>query len=70
MVRLHADWKQIVLKAWSIRWMILAAVFSASEVIVPLYYDSLPRNLFAILSGVSVAGALVSRIVAQSNLDG
>lgn len=69
MVRLHADWKQIVLKAWSIRWMILAAVFSASEVIVPLYYDSLPRNMFAILSGVSVAGALVSRIVAQSNLD-
>ena len=70
MLQLHADWKSILKRAWSVRWMLLVAFFSAAEVIVPLYFDSLPRNLFAALSGVSVAGALISRIIVQNNLDG
>ena len=70
MARIHADWRNILKRAWSIRWMAIAVLCSTAQVVVPLYYDSLPRNLFAILSGVSVSGALISRIVAQSNLDG
>lgn len=65
-MKLHSNWKAILKKAWSIRFMVLAAVFSAAEIIVPLYADSLPRNLFAVLSGVSVAGAFAARLVAQN----
>lgn len=66
-MKLLGDWKQILTKAWSIRFMVLAGVFSAAEVIVPLYADAIPRNLFAILSGISVAGAFISRLLAQNS---
>jgi len=64
-MRLKPDWKAILMKAWSIRLAALAAVLTGAEVVVPLFADSVPRNLFALLSFITVVAAMVARIVAQ-----
>ena len=63
-----ADWKRILRKAWSVRLILLAGLLSAAEVMLPFYNGSLPRGWFAALSGLSVAGAFVARIVAQPRM--
>lgn len=62
---LHDEWRVILRKAWSVRLIALAFVLSAAEVIVPFFGDVLPKGVFAALSGLTVAGAFVARLVAQ-----
>lgn len=67
---LVSNWRDVLRKAWSVRLMILAGLLSGLEVALPLIdglYD-IPRGLFAALSGVTVAGAFVSRLLAQRGL--
>lgn len=66
---LKSDWKQILRKAWSVRLIVLAGLFSALEVIVPLFDDAFPRNTFAVLSGITTAAALIARVMMQRNMD-
>ena len=65
---LHRDWKRILRKAWSVRLILLAGLLSGIEVMLPFYDGSMPRGWFAALSGLSVAGAFVARIVAQPRM--
>lgn len=67
-MRLSANWKQIVKKAWSFRLFALAGVLTTCEVILPLYVDDLPRSLFAGLSLIVITAALIARVVAQKDL--
>jgi hypothetical protein len=71
-MQLRHDWQWIVTRAWSVRWMAIAAALSGIEVVLPMFADDppLPRGYFSILSGLAVAGAFVSRIVAQRRPDG
>lgn len=64
------EWELVLKKAWSARLMIVAAILSGAEVIVPLFSDALPRGVFAVLSMVTVSGAFIARFVAQENLRG
>ena len=64
-MNLAPDWKKILKKAWSVRLLVVSALFTAAEVVVPLFYDQLPRNMFALLSGVTAAGALIARVTLQ-----
>lgn len=64
------DWREVLRKAWSLRLMLLAAVLSALEVALPFFQPDLPRGWFALLSGLTVGGAFVARLVAQRNLRG
>ena len=64
----NPNWKQIIRKAWSIRFMTMAAILSACEVVLPLYEDTIPKNLFASLSFFFVTAAFISRIVAQRDV--
>ena len=66
---LKPNWPDILRRAWSIRLGVLAGFFSGAELILPLYADSLPRNVFALLSMLSVMGAVVARLVAQPKAD-
>jgi len=50
--------------------LIISALFTAAEVIVPLFFEQLPRNVFAVLSGVTAAGALIARVIMQKDLNG
>jgi hypothetical protein len=67
-MKLYDNWKEIIVKAWSIRFMLIAGLLSGIEIVLPLFADQFPRNLFAILSFIFVAAAFVSRLVAQRNV--
>lgn len=67
-VALYQNWKEIIRKAWSIRFMAIAAILSACEIVLPMYEDTIPKNLFASLSFFFVAAAFISRIIAQRNV--
>lgn len=59
------DWKKVLKKAWSVRLIVLAALLSAAEVILPLYSQYFDTGTFAKLSFVATAGALIARLLAQ-----
>lgn len=67
-MKLYDNWKEIVRKAWSIRFMLIAGVLSGIEIVLPMFAEQFPRNTFAILTFIFVAAAFVSRIVAQRNV--
>jgi hypothetical protein len=48
--------------------MVIAAIQTGIEIILPLFGDQIPKNLFAILSFFFVAAAFISRIVAQRDV--
>lgn len=66
-MKLAHDWKAILVRAWSIRWIVAGALFSGLEIALPLFHDAFPldRGVFAALSFVCTAAAFVARIVAQ-----
>lgn len=69
-MKLLSNWQAVLTKAWSIRFIVLAAMLSGVEVTIQ-YLDGfmgIPQNLFAALSGLASAAALVARIVAQENV--
>ena len=67
-MQFYNNWKDILKKAWSIRFMLLAGFLSAVEVALPFFEDNFPRGLFAAMSGVSVGAAFVARLVAQKDV--
>jgi hypothetical protein len=67
-MKLYDNWRTILQKAWSVRFMIIAGILSGVEVVVPLFIDAIPRGVFATLSFVSVSAAFVARLVAQKDL--
>ena len=69
-MKLHLveNWLTVLKKAWSMRLMVLAAILSGVEVVLPFFSEALPRGLFAVLSFLAVAGAFVARILAQKGL--
>lgn len=66
-MNLYSNWKTIIRKAWSFRLMLLAGVLSGCEVVLPLFIDSMPRNVFAGLSVFVVTAALIARVVVQKD---
>ena len=59
------DWRSIARRAWSIRFSLLAALFTAAEVVVPMLGDQLPRGVFVLLAFVASVGATLTRLMAQ-----
>ena len=70
-MKLLPDWKRIVRQAWSIRLMLLAGALSGAEVVLPLLGDTLPwsRTTGAAVTGLIVAAAFVTRLLAQPSKD-
>ena len=62
------DWRQVLRRAWSIRFSLMAAALTAAEVVVPLFGDVLPRGVFVLLAFSASIGATVARIVAQPEM--
>lgn len=67
-MKLYPNWKEIVRKAWSIKFILIAGLLSAGEVVLPLFGDVIPRNVFAALAGFFCFAAFVSRLVAQKDV--
>jgi hypothetical protein len=62
MLKLGDNWKETLRYAWSVRFMLLAAVLSGAEAIMP--FLNLPK--WAVFS--LVAASLVARVVVQKDL--
>lgn len=69
-LQLDPQWREILKRAWSIRFMAAATLFAGLEAAVPFLEDVLPvdRGTFAALAFVATAGAMASRVIAQRNL--
>lgn len=66
-MRLLANWRDVLRKAWSIKFLIVAGLLSGLEVALPLFgWET--AWWFAPLSLLVVAAAFVSRLVAQKGL--
>ena len=65
---LHDNWRTLLRKAWSVRLMVLAFLLTMAEVMLPFFSEAVPPRMFAVLSGLAVAGAFVSRLVAQKDM--
>ena len=66
-MKLHPNWKNILQKAWSLKLMAMAGVFTITEQILPMFSDQFPRGLFAILTGLAIAGGMIARLIVQEN---
>ena len=64
-MKLHDDWWWIIRKAWSVRLIVLAALLSGIEIILPYCETFIPRGIFAALSFVVTVSAFIARIVVQ-----
>ncbi len=62
------DWRKIARRAWSVRLSIVAAIFTAAEVVVPLCGDVRPRGAFVLLAFAASVGAAITRLVAQPEM--
>lgn len=68
-MRMVENWRLLLRRAWSVRLMLLAAALSGAEVAFPLAFaDILPVGVFAVLSFLVTAGAMVARVVAQDGV--
>jgi hypothetical protein len=67
-MKLYENWREIMRRSWSLRFIILAGLLSGCEIILPLFADQIPRNLFALLSFAAVTAAFVARLVAQKGI--
>lgn len=67
-ISLLDDWRKVARRAWSIRLSIVAAIFTAAEVVVPLLGDVLPRGAFVLLAFAASIGAAIARLVAQPEM--
>lgn len=68
-MKLSPDWKRIVTRAWSVRWIALAGLLSGVEILVTAFPDvlGLPRGVLAGVTGVVVAVALIARVMVQKD---
>ncbi|NGO50415.1 hypothetical protein [Allomesorhizobium camelthorni] len=69
-MKLLANWRDVLSRAWSVRLIILAAILSGAEVTLSMLDGVLdiPAGVFAALSGLVGAAALFARVVAQEGL--
>lgn len=70
-MKLVANWRAVLRRAWSSRLMLLAGLLSGLEVVLPLLNGVLPipPGIFAALSFVTVAAAFIARVIAQKDLN-
>lgn len=62
------DWRKVLRKAWSMKLAVLAAMFSAAEVVLPFAGDVVPPRAMAALALVTALGAALTRILYQPKL--
>jgi hypothetical protein len=68
-MNLIEDWKDVIAKAWSVKFNIAATLFGAGEVIVALVQPaSIPNGVFAGIAAVISILSNVSRVLAQKEL--
>ena len=67
-MRLIEDWRHVLKHAWSIRFIVLAALLSGVEIVLPMFGDVLPRRFFAVLMFSVTVAASIARLTAQPKM--
>lgn len=67
---LLSNWRAVLMGAWSVRLIMIAALLSGGEVALPMLEGviAVPPGVFAATSGLVAAAALLARVVAQEGL--
>jgi uncharacterized membrane protein len=71
-MRLNAQWRRIMRKAWSIRLILLAGVLTGGEMVIQftgVNWIPLPEWARMLVIFLLMGGAFVARLVAQKGLD-
>lgn len=66
-MELIKDAKQVLRKAWSVRFAAMSVFFAITEAALPAVNGLLPPKTFAILAALSACGTVISRVIAQPN---
>jgi hypothetical protein len=67
-MNLLPDWKRVLKKAWSMRLMLLAGLLSGCEAVLPMFSDSIPRGVFAMLTMLVIPLAMLARVITQKEM--
>lgn len=67
-MKLYDNWRQIVRKSWSLRFILVAGLLSGCEVALPLIGDRFEPGVFAGLSAAFTCAAFIARLVAQKDI--
>ena len=69
-MKLVDNWRAVLARAWSIRLILLAGLFSGLEAALP-FIGQLPFNPWwlSVITTLVVAGAFVARLVAQPSIN-
>ena len=59
---------QVARQAWSVRFMVLSALFAGAEAVLSITDLGLDRPWFALASAMAAIGAVVTRFLAQPGL--
>lgn len=62
------NWKEILIKAWSVRLSLLSAFFGGIEVLLSITDFGMPQGVFASLSFLFAVLTPISRLLAQKDL--
>jgi hypothetical protein len=71
-MKLYTNWKSILRKAWSIRFILLAGIMTGAEMVVQyagVQWIPIPEWARMLVIFLLMSGAFVARIVAQHGLD-
>lgn len=70
-MKLVDNWREVLRRAWSIKFMLLASVLSGTEVLISMLQPAatLPPGVFAAVAGLVTAMALVARLLAQGEAE-
>lgn len=65
--RLIPNWRAVLTRAWSVRWMMIAGVLQVAEVLLTQFADVLPmpRGVIAGATGIVMLLGLVARFCDQ-----
>jgi hypothetical protein len=61
------NWRGVLRHAWSLRFIVLAAILSCAEVIIAIFSADppIPRGTFAAIAGLVTVAAAIARFLAQ-----
>ena len=67
-MKFYQNWREIMRRSWSLRFIILAALLSGCEIALPWISDQFTPGVFAGLSFAFTAAAFIARLVAQKGI--
>jgi hypothetical protein len=64
-MKLYADWKNLLIHAWSVRFALLTAALNGMFIAMPVFMGMIDARLFAFLTVVLSIAVVISRLVRQ-----